>query len=393
MGRAIRFLLAAGALAWAPAATGCASPAQPREGLDQLWFAMQPAGFLRSRPAVAGNTVFFGAADGAVIARDVASGSRRWRTMVFGPGEIAGAELLTASDRLIVIGAREVAALGTLSGNVLWRFAAPKDTRSSGESGYLEMTHATIADNTLYLPAWGASLSAVDLATGAARWSWRLPRLASDTASADFRSGAVGAAVSGDTVFVSVWHNRNAAGGKRESMLVALDRHNGAQLWIRTLPLEKEGTSVQAAPIVAGALALVPTIDGFVYAIDRATQAIVWTFRSSGYRYSTQSQPALAGDTLFVDGGDEKVYALRAATGAILWSAAAHASTIDLLATATRVYVSDFSRLTILDKTSGRVVQRWEADATTDGLPTALTANGSRVFATRFAGAWSFREP
>ena len=386
-------LVAAGVACAMPAVSGCSGGTEPQPGLQQLWFAAQPAGVVRSRPAVVGGSVIFGSADGAVIARDPASGSQQWRTPVYGAGEIAGADLLPAGDRVIVIGTREAAALSVATGTVLWRYAPPVDSRGSGLPGYLELTHAAISNQTLFLPAWGASLSAVDVATGAQRWSWRLPRLASDTAAADFRSGAAGATVSGDTVYVSVWHNRNAAGGLRESMLVALERATGVQLWTKTLPLEGEGTSVQAAPIVLGSRVFVPTINGYVYAIDRFSQSIEWTFRSAGFVYSTQSQPAFSGDTLFVDGGDEKLYALRASTGAVVWSTAAVPATTDLVATNSRIYLSDYGRLIVLDKANGKVVERWQSDSGADGLQSAAVAKGTQIFATRAAGAWSFREP
>lgn len=170
-----RVMLAMAAIA----AGSCNSPTQAPRSLEEVWFASQPPGFVRSRPAVAGTRAIFGSADGAIIARDVATGMQIWRTPVFAAGQVAGAELVATAGSVIVLGQREVAAVDQATGTIRWRFVPPVDARGSGLPGLVEATHAAESGNTIYVAAWGASVSAVDVESGKARWSWTLPRLSS----------------------------------------------------------------------------------------------------------------------------------------------------------------------------------------------------------------------
>src|SRR5437016_9051545 len=90
----------------------CQKPTQPPRGLIQeLWFAPQPAGFVRSRPAITNDVVIFGAGDGSVIAHDTGTGAIRWKTVVFGQGQLGGAEIVVGANVVVAEGIREVAAL------------------------------------------------------------------------------------------------------------------------------------------------------------------------------------------------------------------------------------------------------------------------------------------
>src|SRR6266704_6217773 len=57
-------------------ATGLGPP-----GVRGKWYQPQ-SGWARARPAVVGNTVYFGDGYGEVIARDVASGERKWTARI-----------------------------------------------------------------------------------------------------------------------------------------------------------------------------------------------------------------------------------------------------------------------------------------------------------------------
>src|SRR5207247_4268201 len=143
------------------------------------------------------------------------------------------------------------------------------------------------------------------VANGQARWVWRLGRLASDTSAPRFRSGAAGVAISGDTVFATLWHFTNLRGGTSEGVLVALDRTTGREFWNVTLPERTGGTTVWAAPLLTSDLAIVTTLGGTLYAVRRDTGLVAWTYHSSGM-YLTLAQPALVNNTIYTTLSAEK---------------------------------------------------------------------------------------
>jgi outer membrane protein assembly factor BamB len=367
----------------------CHNATQPVRNLDEIWFMPQP-GDTRSRPTVQGSVVFFASGDGAIVARTVATGSEIWKTTIYQPTEVQGAELIATQDLVIAEGLYEVAALNIQDGSVRWRFTPPADPVLSGP-GYLEGSHPITDGATLYVPAWGASVSAVDLASGSTKWIWRLPKLSTDTAMNVFRSGAEGVSVSGDTLFATVWHWTTRQGGFAEVLLVALDRNSGQELWKLVIP---SAVAVAAAPLLVNDLAIVATKHGQLCAIRRSTREIVWQFQSPNFVYTTDAQPAVFGGNLYFDGGDEHLYALKAADGTLVWSVPSIGATRDLLATDRRIYFTNYTELVAHDRASGALVARaLPKPGGVEVFETAAVANGSQIFITRTSGAWSFREP
>jgi outer membrane protein assembly factor BamB len=276
-------------------ATGLGPP-----GVRGRWYQPQ-SGWARARPAVFGNVVYFGDGYGELIARDVRTGDRKWTTRV-GQDPINGANILVRAG--VVVAPLYIYTVGVdaVTGRELWRFKAPDDTVGIPR-GYIALPGSVDAssidadDQTVYIPAWGASVSAVDIHTGKARWMWQPGRIDGDTATSGvFRSGSMGVRVSGDTIFATMWHAVNRSGGYSEAWLVALDRLMGKELWRVRLPYEGSGVLVWAAPVVYQNLVIVHTISARTYAIDRTTQEVVWEFTVPSAHLST-----LAGAELFED--------------------------------------------------------------------------------------------
>lgn len=371
----------------------CRTPAGPDGTVREVWLAPQ-SGRTRSRPVVAGDVVFFADGDGAIVARDVATGNARWSTKVATPGTIEGAELVTGGDVVLAQSIRETIALRRSDGVERWRYSAPLDTTYDGNPGVVQATHAVADATTAYIPAWGASVSAVDLTTASPRWKWHFGRVSSDTAANVFRSGATGVAIAGDTVFAAVWHDRDVSSGGRDAFLVALDRQNGRELSRVALPRGTNGSvSVSAAPLVFTDVVVVATVYGYVYGVNRTSLEIAWTFRSAQFVFATLSQPAAMGDVLYIDGGDERLYALDAHNGAVLWTVASVGAFRDLFATSRRVYVTNGHSLLVHDRADGHNVATVTLPVDGEIMTTAAAARGDQIFITRSFGAWSFREP
>lgn len=385
-------------LAVALAASGCNRSATEPEGpagVRERWYQVQ-TGYGEARPAISGNLVYFSTGDGRIIARDLNTGSARWSTRVSSTG-IRGHRLIARSGVVVAPIAHQTVGLDAQTGAVLWRYEAPKDTVNSGtDPGQVVASHPDADDATVYIPAWGASVNAVDLRTGAVRWVWQPGRMEGDTAASGiFRSGSMGVSLSGDTVFASIWHYTNRFGGTSEAWVVALDRVTGMEFWRVRLPSQGSGVSIKAPPVVYRNLVIVNTLSAHIFAIDRATRSVVWEFSRPGADLSTTSGLVLHEDVVYADGGDRRIHALRASDGQAIWSAPFPSqATRDLLVTNRRIVFTIGQELFVLDRATGASVARTLQPRTHDSFvaSAAAYADGA-IFVTVGDGAWAFEEP
>ena len=374
---------------------GCRTPGAPTPGITEIWFHAQPGtGFTKSRPEVVGDVVVFGSASGHLIAREVTPGGARWTTAMCGDGGPQARNFVVAAGAIVAECESEALAVDVATGQIRWRYRPPLDTTYDDLPGVVAGSHPATDGTSVYVPAWGASVSAISAATGATRWVWNLGRLSSDTAANVFRAGAGGTAVSGDTVFVTCWHWTTLRGGTSEALLVALDRDTGAELWKLLLPEKTSGGAISAPPVLVSDLAILLNQDGGLFAVRRSTGQLAWKYRSPAYRYGTIAAPVVVGDTIYASLGDEELTALRAADGVVLWSVGPLGATKDLFATDRRVYVPRDGYLNIHHRASGALIATGRVRGT-DGAAfiTSASALGDQIFITSTQGAWSFREP
>jgi outer membrane protein assembly factor BamB len=369
------------------------------DGVTQKWYRAQ-IGYSNARPTVLGSLVYFGTGDGQIIARDVNSGGVNWATNVAN-GSVQGANLIARGDVVVAPVLSYTVGLDASTGRELWRYAAPDDTTGLAPGtvagpGSVAQSRIDADATTAFIPAWGASLSAVDLHSGAVQWVWRPGAIAGDTAASGvFRSGSMGARVSGDTVFATVWHYLNQAGVTSEAWVIAIDRITGAELWRVRLPYQGAGVLVQTAPVVYKNLVIAHTLSGRTYAIDRLNQSVSWEFTPPGTLRSTTAGPELFGDAVYVDGGNGRIYGLRAGDGGQLWSYDFQAQTTrDMLATSRRVLFTQGNLLHVLDRLTGSRVAVTSQPNTNDPLFASAPAfSNGLVFIGVADGAWCFEEP
>jgi outer membrane protein assembly factor BamB len=367
-------------------------------GVRELWYQAQP-GSSRSRPAISGGVVFFGTGDGQIIARDAASGAALWSTKVSQDG-IEGANILARKNVVIAASIFHVVGLDARTGRELWRYLSPKDTVGTSPSaappGSLANTRLDADDEMVYVPAWGASVSALDVTTGTVRWVWQPGITSTDTAASGmFRSGSMGVRVSGDTVFATLWHFTNRAGGTSDAWLVALDRRLGNEFWRVRLPGDGSGVMIEAAPAVFQNLIIVQTVSARTFAVDRTSREISWEFSAPARTSSTLAGPEVSGETVYVDGGDGNIYALHGASGAVVWQGRyGLASSTDMTLTERHVIFASGTELHILDRQTGRALVTAMQPHTSDPLfgSPALFANGA-LFVTVGGAAWAFVDP
>jgi outer membrane protein assembly factor BamB len=132
-------------------------------------------------------------------------------------------------------------------------------------------------------------------------------------------------AVAGDAIYV----------GSTAGLLYAVDRVAGTEKW----KFETK-SRIASSPAVADGLVYFGAYDGNFYAVEAATGKLKWKFRTEGERQFTArhlhgfqpaaelmpdpwdcwlSSPAVWKDAVYFGSGDGNVYALDAATGALKW--------------------------------------------------------------------------
>jgi outer membrane protein assembly factor BamB len=380
---------------------GCRDATGVTTHVHTRWYQKQ-VGYAETRPAISGNLVIFGTGDGKIVARRQGDGTPAWTTAV-SLDPILGARMIVRSNIVIVPILVETVALDVANGRVVWRYSAPADTaweRGQTYPGELWRSHIAADSQTVFIPAWGASVSAVDVRTGSVRWIWQPSRTASDTAARGvFRSGSQGVAVSGDTVYATAWHFLNADGLASEAWLVALDRATGHELWRLTMPSYTSGAFVRGAPVVSGRIVAFETAGGHEFGIDRFTAQLAWEYKPQT-QHSTEAETELYDHVVYHDGGDGYIYALRIADGSQLWRATTDLSlggaitNRDMLITERRVTFSDGMTLHVLDREDGHEIAQTKQPGTWDSFfaSPAAYSNG-RIFVTVGDGAWSFDEP
>ena len=385
--------------------SGCEEPTRPGEGrVRERWFQSQSFGYPNPTPLVAGSSVYFASGGGYVIARDVETGAAKWTTSIgqsihaLSP-EIGGANFVLRRGVLVTAVVFHTSALDIATGREIWRYHAPLDTIDNFFDNYPprpgNVVEARIDadDSTVFVPAWGATVSAVDINTGQPRWVWRVE------ANLPWRSGASGVRVSGDTVFATVWHFLNHSGTQSEAWLLALDKETGRELWRVVFSPPASGTMIACAPAVWRNLVIVTLVSGHVFAIDRNTQSIVWHIlpgiAANGLGTALITGAIVYDNVVYANGSDQAMHAYRASDGTELWASYVSQLGDDPAVSNKFVYAANGASVYILDRVTGAQYSalghpRESGNYVFSSGPTA--ANG-RVFITSSDGAWSFDEP
>ncbi|HEX7939911.1 MAG TPA: PQQ-binding-like beta-propeller repeat protein [Gemmatimonadaceae bacterium] len=377
------------------------TPTEPRsigDTFGRIWsvWVQKQALWPWARPVVNGATVIFATGDDRLIARDRRTGGEVWSTQVTSVNDdpqVAGENLVIAGGVVVAAVSRNTVGVDVSTGKQLWSYGAPSDTLidDPGSAAMVAGVDLDADDSTVYVPAWGASLSAVNVRTGIARWVWRSP------AGAQFRAGGKAARVSGDTVFQTVWQCVNKNCNLAEGWVMALDRRTGAEFGKAVIPAYTSVVVFNGGIALYQNLVIVTGPGGQVWAIDRSTYQVAWHYGPTPALTSTVAGPVLAGNVVYTDGGDEHAVGLRASDGAVVWRAPIESqATKGLFVSATRVYVPEAGVLNIIDRSSGRYVARIEQpNVGTNGslFATPVTTFGSLVYATVGGAAWCFVEP
>jgi outer membrane protein assembly factor BamB len=297
-----------------------------------VWHNARARGF--SSPAVFNNSVYVGTSNGTVIRVNAATGATLWETRLLAKTSFSG---ITSSPKV----AFDWVFVGTFN-----------ETGGAGEVVALFEGDGTVA--------------------------WRHP-----TGSIHFSSPAY----VGGTIYVGVmglYNTTNQVTFNPPYGVLALDAATGRTRWF----FPTRG-SVAASPTVVGPNLVVPSKDGSVYAVDRATGSRVWEVQVD----AGISSAAVFGGVVFVGGGafgsPGKVVALDATSGSTKWSFAANGAVQSSItyAAGTIVFATNAANGTVyaVNATSGALLWSFEplpaqyilgSPVVADGLVFAPSDNG-----------------
>ena len=272
-----------------------------------LWSVALPAQSVGS-PTIAGGAIVVGLQTGQVVAYSAKDGQEAWRVPLHADQAIVADETL-----LFVAAGEKVHALDATDGKVLWEAAsgtliAPPLVQggwviaaTAGQlAAFREIDGAkvwshdspplhvrpTIEGNNLYVPLDEGRLVALDLQTGAERWT-RFPA-----------KGALSEALAfPDRIFVG-------AGNKA---FYAFDAGDGDIDWSFQI-----GTIVRGRPASDGSRVFTASMDNIVRAFDRRSGALVW-HQAVPYRPTTG--PMIMGTAVIATGVSAEIRAFECATG------------------------------------------------------------------------------
>jgi outer membrane protein assembly factor BamB len=305
-------------------------------------------------PVVADGRLFLSTFDGRFYSLDARTGRAVWRWSSNRCGwaspAIAGALVIQTfigrSCGLDVPGADgEVVAFDRRTGTIRWR-----RTIAPTESSPL------VANGLVYVGDWSGRVSALDVRTGAPRWTYRT-------------DGAVksSAALAGGRIFI----------GSYDGHVYALDARTGKLVWrASSQPRPGSHGSFYSTPTAEYDRVYIGSTDGKVYSFGADTGRLRWSHGTGGYVYAS---PAVWRQLVLVGSYDHVFYAFDAATGRVRWSFRANgrisgaASVIDGV-----VYFSTFAHRTYaLSATTGRPLWTWP-----DGEYSPVVTDGRRIYLT-----------
>lgn len=220
------------------------------------------------------NLVVVGSASGTVIAHDAATGAQRWQVQL--NSELGGTALVAGNIVVVRLGDSQLVALSAEDGKRLWAYQrTPSPLSLRTYSGMVQ------TGDQILVGFPGGKLMALTLANGAPRWeaAVSVPRGSNELERmADVAGDPV---LRGDSVCVAAFQGRVAC----------IDRTRGNLLWTR------DYSSAQGVVADGKSIALTDAT-GTVFLLDIQTGATIW--KQDALRYRGVGRPSFVGGAVAV---------------------------------------------------------------------------------------------
>jgi outer membrane protein assembly factor BamB len=309
-------------------------------------------------------------------------GAVEWGQLIQQDQPIGMRNLVVAQGRVFGAGAVAVR-LDAATGEELWRHPL------SASAG-LAWTAAD--EGAFYVGTREHVIYAFEAETGEVRWRVDV--------GPDWEDGGItrGIAVGGDTVYAAVqrcltWNCYPSAG-----YVFAMDRQTGAIHWTF---LEGESTNTpgstyshwfNAPPKVhEDWLLLNDYRQNTFIALDRMTGEERWRYVAEWEYFGSEGAPTVVGDTVFA-AADVHAYALDLHTGEVHWRTRLSGSIYHLAVCGDRILVND-GGLAALERGTGRILQTWYDRDRYGGFSSAMPVDGNEVYVATDRKIFAFRCP
>lgn len=324
-------------------------------------------------PAAHDNRVYIDVQN-TVRAYDVGSGREVWSTPIRtsqtpeSQNLIVSAGLVLASDPLGVV------ALDAVTGAYRWK-VSPDDS--------IIQAFGAADATAYYIGTRAQNVHALTLPGGSVAWSTHL-------SGPDWvKANVIGVAVSGDTVYASGIIRRTAAIVPRDIFIIALDRHNGRELW--RYETNYGGDHVlYAAPLITSDFVIMPDErERVVFALDRWTGTRRWGVYTDSLWGGPGPIPFVDKGVVYFGSSDQYIYAVNLATGTLIWKTKTVASLRHVVACGDHVF-GDNQGVEILDRQTGRKIR--EVVASPKEFPSShFIVLGDRVVITGNVAIYAIR--
>lgn len=217
------------------------------------------------------------------------------------------------------------------TGKVNWKY----DIHNPGAS------RPTIAGGRLFVTTTDDTLYAFDAGTG--KWLWHYRRRSQPFSTI---LGASSPLVDGSDVIA----------GLSDGYLVSVNVNDGSLKWERKIHQGSKFTDVDAHPVLDRGILYVPSYDGALYALKRATGEVLWRFDAGGSK-----QVVVEDDTLFLPSTDGHIYRLQKNNAKVLWKFELDKGTPTQIVVTDRHLVvgSSYQYVYTLDKKTGQGLFRY----------------------------------
>lgn len=291
------------------------------EEMELLWKKEIPGGAIEATAIIAGDTVYVGDLDGALYARDLATGDERW-TKKMEAGFLGAAAF---RNDILYLGDMDgfFHALKATDGTPVWKAETGSEINSA--PGF-HKDNVLIGSQDGYLYCFNA-------ATGAETWKYNIENMIQCSVSmsdgkvflagcdgvlhvvdAETGSAVVKVPIQSETKSTPMVHGDLALFGTYRETVVCVDWKKGETRWVYQNPKKRFPFSSSAA--LFQEWAVIGGEDKFLHAIDLATGKDVWTFPTRG---KIESSPVIVSGVAYFGAADGKVYGVDAKTGEKRW--------------------------------------------------------------------------
>lgn len=277
------------------------------------------------------NTLVYGVAEKGLVSLYVGNHEIRWELPI-----LHGVQSQILLDRSTVYfggGDGYVYSVNAETGRVNWRYSLHNPIISK----------PAIKSGRLFITASDDSVYAFDAGTG--KWLWHYRRRAAQNATI---LGASQPLIDGNEVIA----------GLSDGYIVSLGVDDGTLKWEKKVHDGRKFTDVDAHPVIDEGVLYVPSYDGTLNALRRATHEPLWRM-DAGASHAV----VVEGDRLFYPSSDGTVYSLVKNSGKVNWKFELDGGVpTELSVTEQHIFVGSSHRyFYMLDKSSGALLGRFDA--------------------------------